>query len=151
MPTTTQAGLAIMNFRQASSSHRNEPPSVNLTPLIDVVFILLIFFLLTTTFRHAAGLNVNLPRATTTQTQNAGNQKILSLDRQGDLFLDREKLSQAEALKRLQALQDEGSSSLIILQADEDVPHGKVVRVLDELRNAGLNQIAIGARPQANP
>ena len=140
-----------MNFRQASSSHRNEPPSVNLTPLIDVVFILLIFFLLTTTFRHAAGLNVNLPRATTAQTQNAGNQKILSLDRQGDLFLDREKLSQAEALKRLQALQDEGSSSLIILQADEDVPHGKVVRVLDELRNAGLNQIAIGARPQANP
>ena len=136
-----------MNFRQAATSRRS-PPVINMTPLIDVVFILLIFFLLTTTFRNAAGLNVNLPTATTSESQSTKTQMMLTINREGDLFLQDQKLSQQQAITHLKKLSETQRDTLVILQADEEVPHGKVVEVLDELRAAGLQKIAIGAHPQ---
>ena len=92
-----------MNFRQATGARRN-PPDINMTPLIDVVFILLIFFLLTTTFRNAAGLNVNLPTAATSETHSAKTQMMLTINREGDLFLQDQKLSQQQAIAQLKQL-----------------------------------------------
>ena len=118
-----------MNFRQTAASRRN-PPVINMTPLIDVVFILLIFFLLTTTFRNAAGLNVNLPSATTSEAHSAKTQMMLTINREGELFLQNQKLDQEQAIAQLKKLTKSQPESLIILQADEEVPHGKVVEVL---------------------
>ena len=138
-----------MSFRATSTLRRKEAPTINLTPLIDVVFILLIFFLLTTTFRSTAGLDVDLPSASSAQTTQNENQIILTLNSAGELFLNGQKKSQSIAISELNKIKQQQKDLFIILQADQIVPHGEVVRILDELRKSGLHKIAIGT--QSNP
>ena len=140
-----------MNFRAASSLRRKEAPAINLTPLIDVVFILLIFFLLTTTFRSTAGLDVDLPSASSGQTAQNENQVILTLNTSGELFLQDQKVSRSIAIEQLAEIKQQQQDLFIILQADQTVPHGDVVRVLDDLRKSGLHKIAIGTQNSLQP
>ena len=136
-----------MNFKEASTSRRKPPPTINLTPLIDVVFILLIFFLLTTTFRSTAGLDVDLPNASTAKSPTEKTQVILTLNQAGELFFNDKLLALDEVIQTLKQKVPSQEPIFVILQADERVAHGEVVSLLDRLRSEGLKNIAIGTQP----
>ena len=138
-----------MNFKEASLSRRKPPPTINLTPLIDVVFILLIFFLLTTTFRSTTGLDIELPNASTAKTPAENAQVILNLNQAGELFIGEKQLTQEEVIQALKNTPKPSQNLFIILQADERVAHGEVVSLLDLLRSSGLKNVAIGTQPNS--
>lgn len=123
------------------------PPRINILPMIDVIFAILVFFLVSSLYlTRSEGLSVNLPRAKTAQLQKS--QPItVSLDSQGKLTLN-SKPTQLEQLKtQIEELSQSDSSSVtVIVNADKTVEHGQVVDVIDQLRQIPQVQLAIAAK-----
>ncbi len=136
-----------MNFKKSGAEEENEP-ALNLTSLIDVMFLLVIFFAVSTTFRVYPGLSVNLPRAQSERI--AEDKKVLKavLTSGGEIFLDNDKVSRSDLFGTLRTLQRRSPVSLFVLEADEEARHGKVVELMDAARQAGIPRLAIATRPE---
>jgi biopolymer transport protein ExbD len=121
---------------------------IEIIPMIDVVFFLLVFFMMAslsmTVYR---GLPVNLPRAATGTTPPAETAAI-TVAQDGQAYLDREPVTRAALGERLRSLVGANPSVAIVITADEAVAHGRVVDVLDEVRGAGVTRMAIAIRPE---
>lgn len=113
-------------------------PEIELTPLIDVLFMLIVFFVLTAVFSESS-LPVRLPGAAGEHSQ--GNSVTLTLDSQGRIFLGRETLSADEAVERSFSSYSDGKK--ILVAADRDVPYGDVVSLLEKLRNRGVESTGL--------
>lgn len=110
------------------------PPQIYLAPMIDVVFALLTFFILSTLYlTRSQGLPVSLPKATTAQSQNAA-QIVVSLDQKGNLALDKQAVKLDTLSDRVRALLSRNRQAVVIINADERVSHGRVITVMDQLR-----------------
>ena len=134
-----------MNLRPG---HKEENVEVNLTPLIDVVFLLLIFFMVSTTFDRHARLKVSLPESSTKAMQLQDAPLVLSIDAKGNYFLnDRQVVNQSlDTLK--QAIQKTIAGTSIkdvslVLRADANTPHQSVVRAMDAASQLGLTKLSI--------
>ena len=134
-----------MQFRKQTS----EPVQVNMTPLIDVVFLLLIFFMVTTSFPDQQ-LSLQLPTAGTSEPRETTRDSLfnLALFADGRIQLDDEPLSDAAALKAHleQLLQDHPEPALLI-RAEQDTPHQQLVMALDTARQLGIQRLRIATRP----
>ena len=118
---------------------------INLVPMIDVIFSILAFFIISTLFlSRSQGLSVDLPSAQTSEPKQTAEINI-TIDSNGDLFLDRQPIQ----LKQLQDALNEkitpDSESLVIINADTKVEHGTVVKVMDRLRQVPGATMAIAA------
>jgi len=130
--------------------HKEESVEVNLTPLIDVVFLLLIFFMVTTTFDRHARLKVSLPESSVKTTQQKEEPLVLSIDAKGNYFLnDRQIVNQQldtlkQALQKVigQTNQDYKDVALV-LRADANTPHQSVVRAMDAASQLGMTRLSI--------
>lgn len=132
-----------MNLRPG---HKEETVEVNLTALIDVVFLLLIFFMVTTTFDRHAKLKVSLPEASTKATQQQTESVVLSIDAKGNYFInDRQVINTSlDTLKQaLQKTIGEDRDVGIVLRADANTPHQSVVRAMDAASQLGLTKLSI--------
>lgn len=132
-----------MNLRPG---HKEETVDVNLTPLIDVVFLLLIFFMVTTTFDRHAKLKVSLPESSAKITQQQSDPLVLSIDAKGNYFInDRQVVNQSlDTLKQaLQKVTGENSDMALVLRADANTPHKSVVRAMDAASQLGLTKLSI--------
>jgi len=136
-----------MNLRPG---HKEENVEVNLTALIDVVFLLLIFFMVSTTFDRHARLKVSLPEASAKTTQQQNEPLMLSIDAKGNYFInDRQVINQSlDTLK--QALQKTIGDDMatiediaLVLRADANTPHQSVVRAMDAASQLGLTKLSI--------
>jgi biopolymer transport protein ExbD len=136
-----------MNLRPG---HKEESVEVNLTPLIDVVFLLLIFFMVTTTFDRHARLKVSLPESSAKMTQQKEEPLILSIDAKGNYFLNDRQIvnQQLDTLK--QALQkvigeknQDYKDVALVLRADANTPHQSVVRAMDAASQLGMTRLSI--------
>lgn len=118
---------------------------INIVPMIDVIFSILAFFIISTMFlTRSEGLPVNLPSAQTTEVkQNV--QVNLTVEQDGDMFLNRKPIQLDELKGAVSALVKPNSNSLIIINADEKVEHGRVVQVMDRLRQVPGATMAIAA------
>jgi biopolymer transport protein ExbD len=119
---------------------------VNLTPLIDVVFLLLIFFMVSTTFDRYANLKVQLPEASNKVQQNADTPLVLSIDARGNYFVDQRQVvnTSLETLKTaIQQTLGDRKDVPILLRADANTPHQAVVRAMDAAAQLGLTRISI--------
>lgn len=130
-----------------SSRHRRRSLATNaaidLTPMVDVVFLLIIFFMLTTTFITVeSGLPVDLPQAQTAIT-SPSELPTVSIDSTGRIYFGGAQVSETELPTMVrQALQLSGQTS-VVLRADSTAQHGQAVRVMDILRQAGAERIVI--------
>ncbi len=119
---------------------------LGIAPLIDIVFLLLIFFIVTSHFDISSGIMVKLPSITERKKDNFQDKKIIIINNKGEIFIDRERVDKRELGDRLEKLKKESGISGIILQADRDVKHGLVIDVMDEAKRAGIGSVFISAR-----
>ena len=135
-----------MNLRPG---HRSaESIEINLTPLIDVVFLLLIFFMVTTTFDRNAKLKVQLPESSATVERTMGDPVVLSIDVKGKYYVnDRQVVNvQVETLKSalLKVIGERDKQNIaLILRADGNTPHQSVVRAMDAAAQLNITKLSI--------
>ncbi|MBE9169977.1 biopolymer transporter ExbD [Pleurocapsales cyanobacterium LEGE 06147] len=121
------------------------PFEINIVPMIDVIFSILAFFIISTLFlTRSEGLPVNLPSAQTTEVKQSV-QVNLTIEQNGDMFLNRKPIKLDELKGAVSALVKPNSDSLVIINADEKVEHGQVVKVMDRLRQVPGAKFAIAA------
>lgn len=120
--------------------------TLDTAPLIDVVFLLMIYFMLTSSFIMQPGIKIKLPSALSTESMEK-KEIIISIAADGSIFY-REKSVTLKALKKI--LETEGRKnpeSILIIKGDYDVAHGKVVEVMDLAKVAGISCLAIATQP----
>ena len=121
---------------------------INILPMIDVIFCILAFFIISTLFlTRSQGLPVDLPSAQTSESKQK-SQINITIEADGDMFLDRQPIELAQLKDKLTELVDPQSKSLVIINADEKVEHGVVVKVMDRLRQVPGASMAIAAEKE---
>lgn len=118
---------------------------INILPMIDVIFCILAFFIISSLFlTRSQGLPVDLPSAQTSEPQQ--NVQInITIEADGDMFIDRQPIQLEQLKGKLTELVKPESDSLVIINADEKVEHGQVVKVMDRLRQVPGVKMAISA------
>lgn len=126
-----------------------DDPAINLTPLIDVVFLLLIFFMVTTTFTRDTRLTVNLPEADAQQAEAVPDQIEVLVSQAGRYSVNERVLNDTEAAALSRALLEVAAgdrSRSILLIADAEATHQAVVTAMDAIGQAGFNRLSIATR-----
>jgi biopolymer transport protein TolR len=121
---------------------------INVTPLVDVMLVLLIIFMITAPMLQHE-LDVNLPVATGTPQVQAEDRLVLTVNKQGNIYLDRTAYTLDTLRPKLQALYQTRRNKDLFLRADADVPYGKVVQVMDEVKKAGILKLGMITQPPA--
>jgi len=131
------------------SSSQTEDPEISLTSLIDVVFLLLIFFMVSTTFEHQAVLKVDLPEASNvSQPENQPDSFELVIDQNGQFYLNDRQLMDGRASTLKAAFNEaagEDRNIPVILRADANTPHHFVVTAMDVTAQLGFKRLSIAA------
>lgn len=127
----------------AFARRKREEPRVDLTPMVDVVFLLLIFFMISTTFVETPGISVQLPESSSQRDIQAPEEVKVQLSRDGDIFIGDEQLSLEELRQRLTGHGAKAKEMNFALYADREARHGRVVEVMDLAREAGFGKLAI--------
>lgn len=131
-----------MNFH---SRNAEEDVNINLTPLIDVVFLLLIFFMVSTTFDTTSQLKINLPEANQDQVAAPPQKLNLMIDAKGNFFLNSRELTNNKSATLKAALERTmaGSRLPIVIQSDAGSPVQSLVTAMDVVSQLGLTQVSI--------
>jgi len=126
------------------SSDDNET-AIDMTPMLDVVFIMLIFFIVTTSFVKEAGVDINRPRAESAVTQNK-NSILIAITNSNAVWINQHQVDPRAVRRNVERLKAESPESGVIIQADEDSKTGLLVKVMDQVKLAGIENIAIAAQ-----
>ncbi len=123
---------------------------IEIIPMIDTMFFLLVFFMIATlsmTVQH--GMPVNLPEASSV-TDTFPEQASLTLTKKGRLYVNKEAITLVELQSRLVHLLETDLEPSIVINADEEVVHGRVIEVMDTVRRTGITTMAIATKPKKN-
>lgn len=123
-----------------------EKGKLDMTPLVDVVFLLLIFFMLSSKFIVQSSVLVNLPKAAGTEPQRIEEMSI-AISEDGTLFYEDKEISLKGVFDLLDVKIKEDADKVLILKADQNVRHGKVVEVMGIAKDVGVKHIAIATKP----
>ncbi|MEJ2618980.1 MAG: biopolymer transporter ExbD [Candidatus Thiodiazotropha sp.] len=133
-----------MNFR----SKARKSPEVDITPLIDVVFLLLIFFMVSTTFEHESQILIELPEATGEEMQREKQQLDITINIAGTFFVDQREVvnTEIETLKlAISKAVGERGNIPVIINADAHTPHQSVMTAMDAASQLGLTKMTLSA------
>ena len=123
---------------------------INVTSLIDVMFLLLIFFMVSSSFKNQPAIDLSLPRSSTAQ-ETTTTPTVIYLTRDGRLFLDDEQVETGDLSNRLRQLQAATGEDRIVLRADEHSEHGAVVELIDLIKESGFRRVSLAAKQQGGP
>lgn len=121
------------------------PSEINITPLIDMVFILLIFFIVTTSFVKEAGIDVHRPSAQSAERKAEGN-ILIAISNNGEVWLDRRKIGIDAVRPHVERLHAENPEGGVVILADAASETGVLVKVIDQARLAGVSNVSIAAQ-----
>jgi biopolymer transport protein ExbD len=128
---------------------------INITPLTDIFLVLLIIFMVTSSVivnsgnGSKSGLKVNLPQGGAADVSSKSDDISVAILTDGQLVLSGKVVSKEELQMAFEAAKEKNPNTLVIVQADEGVTHGKVVEIMELAKTAGLAQLAIGVRDGA--
>jgi biopolymer transport protein ExbD len=126
----------------------NEQVTIELTSLIDVMFMLVLFFLVTTTFVSAPGMKVDLPKSSAKDIVRDKKDLTIVLGANDSIVLNQKNVSEKRLQERLFEEAQINPDLMVIIRADQNISHGKVVRIMDYARDAGLTKMAIATDPK---
>jgi biopolymer transport protein TolR len=119
---------------------------INVTPLVDVMLVLLVIFMVTAPILQQ-GVQVNLPQTQAGAIPGKEEQLVVSINRNGRVFLNDAGMTPAELGQKLRAIRGIKSDKEVYLRADQDVRYGVVMRVVSEIKQAGIQKIGMVTRP----
>lgn len=119
---------------------------MNVTPLVDVMLVLLVMFIITASAVTTV-VHVNLPKTDSVAPPDAKQPVVLSIARSGEYLLDNQKVSLDRLKQRLVAIHRQSPHKAVQLQADKEVPYGRVGKAMAALQSAGIQKIAVLSRP----
>ena len=125
-------------------SKRQDEDEVNLTPMLDVVFILLIFFIVTASFVKESGIDINRPAAATAVRKERGN-ILVAITSTGQIWIDRRQVDVRAVRANIERLHAENPQVAVVIQADRDSKTGLLVEVMDAAKLAGVENVSIAA------
>ena len=121
-----------------------EESNLDLTPMLDIVFIMLIFFIVTTSFIKESGIEVNRPNAETAERDQKGN-ILVAISENNEIFIDRRKVDLRAIRPNIIRLKAENPEGSVIILADKASQTGLLVEAMDQIRLAGVQEISIAA------
>ncbi|MEE9605223.1 MAG: biopolymer transporter ExbD [Candidatus Scalindua sp.] len=121
-----------------------EEAGINITPMLDIVFIMLIFFIVTTSFVKETGIEVNRPNAQTAVRNERGN-ILIAITESGDIWMDKRKIDVRAVRANVERMLAERPEGAVIVQADKFSKAGVMVTVMDQVRLAGVENVSIAA------
>lgn len=128
-----------------SGSQDDQEATIDITPMMDVVFIMLIFFIVTATFVKQAGIEVNQPQAATAVVQEKAN-ILIAITADNKIWINRREVDFRALRPNIERLHAENPKGSVVIQADSDSTNEVLVQVMDASRKAGVYDIAIAAR-----
>jgi biopolymer transport protein TolR len=136
-----------MAFGRLERTTGPQPMSdINMTPLIDVMLVLVVIFILTAPLL-ASSLQLDLPRSDAAKPQETARSVLVALDKSGQLYLNDQPTTLEAMRQRFNEVAQQNPQAEVQLRADETVPYGRVVEVMGAAQKAGLNRIGFVAKP----
>ena len=130
-----------MRLRRTRGEEESE---VNLTPMLDVVFIMLIFFIVTASFVKEAGIDVSRPPAATAERKERGN-ILVAITANNQIWIDRRQVDERAIRANIERMHAENPQGSVVIQADKDSKNGLLVKVMDAARLAGVSNVSLAA------
>jgi biopolymer transport protein ExbD len=127
------------------SRRAQEESGLDLTPMMDIVFIMLIFFIVTTSFVKETGIDVNRPNADTAQRDEKGN-ILVAISQNNEIWIDKRRVDLKAVRANIERLKIEYPEGSVIIQADKESRSGLLVETMDQIRLAGVTNISIAAK-----
>ena len=122
-----------------------EEAGLDLTPMMDIVFIMLIFFIVTTSFVKETGIEVNRPNADTAERDEKGN-ILVAISQNNEIWIDKRRVDLKAVRANIERLKIEYPEGSVIIQADKEARSGLLVETMDQIRLAGVQNISIAAK-----
>ncbi len=129
-------------FSQASQV--DDEQEINITPMLDVVFIMLIFFIVTASFVKESGIEVDRPSAVTAVVKEKGN-ILVAVTETGEIWINRRQVDPRAVRANIERLHAENPQGSVVIQADKNSTTGMLVHVMDAARQAGVYNVSIAA------
>mgnify|MGYP000054598063 FL=1 len=127
-------------------TRKRKQPRIDVVPLIDVLMVLIIFFLVTMQFRDLRALNVKLPKIDTAGSNLISNELILSISKNGEFYVNAKEMNLEKLAQLLKATSNLPKKPIILVLADEEAPLKYVTRVVDLCRKNGLEDFRLQSR-----
>ena len=124
---------------------KSEEQGLDLTPMMDIVFIMLIFFIVTTSFVKETGVDVNRPNAETAERDEKGN-ILVAITQNNEIWIDKRRIDLNAVRANIERLKIEYPEGSVIIQADKEARSGLLVETMDQIRLAGVQNISIAAK-----
>lgn len=125
----------------------DEESEINITPMLDVVFIMLIFFIVTSTFVKETGIDVNRPQAATAVKKAKAN-ILIAIDAHDNIWIDRRQIDIRSVRPNIERLHAENPQGSVVIQADKESKTDTLIQVMDASRQAGVYNVSIAAQEQ---
>jgi len=123
---------------------QEEENSIDLTPMLDVVFIMLIFFIVTTSFVKESGIDVNRPTASTAKKKERAS-ILVAISQNGEIWIQKRRVDIRSVRANMERLHAESPEGTVVIQADKVSETGVLVEVMDQIRLAGVESISVAA------
>lgn len=124
---------------------QEEKEEIDMTPMLDVVFILLIFFIVTASFVKEAGIDVNRPEAATAVKKERAN-ILVAISDKGDIWINKRKVDIRSVQANIERLKAENPQGTVVIQADKKATTDTLIKVMDSARAAGVFDVSIAAQ-----
>jgi biopolymer transport protein ExbD len=143
-PATGPKQPGDLDMRQQFAQIEEEESQIDITPMLDVVFIMLIFFIVTATFIKEAGIEVNRPDAATAVKQEKAN-ILVAIGPNNDIWIDRRQVDVRSVRPNIERLHAENPQGSVVIQADKESKTDTLIQVMDAARSAGVFNVSIAA------
>ncbi|MEC8049353.1 MAG: biopolymer transporter ExbD [Myxococcota bacterium] len=131
-------------MRRKYSFQTEEEEGVDMTPMLDIVFIMLIFFIVTASFVKEAGIDVNRPGAVTAEKKEKASILVAITDK-GEIWIDKRPVDVRAVRANIERLRAENPQGSVVIQADKESKNGLLVKVMDAARQAGVENVSLAA------
>ena len=134
-------------MRSRFKKSAEEEAGIDLTPMLDITFIMLIFFIVTTSFVKESGIDVNRPSAATAVKKERAN-ILIAISEVGEIWIQKRRVDVRSVRANIEKLHAENPEGSVVIQSDKGAKTGTLIQVMDQVRLAGVLNVSIAAKPQ---